>query len=177
MAGLPMKRGPCVAGAAAAGAWLDPAAGAVTTQFVGLPGLLSGRRVERADGRFSWPELTVHESPGPRANAIPGDMGPPWGLHLIDMNVMMRDLQHLFADQGAAWSAAHPAIPPDGADGGRRDLRVPAPPECPLTEPGSRPATRAGVHPVPDVRGVPLSGRCVPPQGARRPARSASCVE
>ena len=83
--------------------WLDPAVGTVETPFVELPGLVTGRCVTW-DGR-NWLEVTVHGDPGdPRADDIGGDLTPPWGLHLIDVNLVMGDLQRLVASQGAAWA-------------------------------------------------------------------------
>jgi hypothetical protein len=35
-------------------------------------------------------------------------LAPEWGMHLVDMNVVLGDLQELAASQGAAWRAAHP---------------------------------------------------------------------
>jgi hypothetical protein len=85
--------------------WLDPEVGAVNTPFVELPGLVSGRCVAW-DGR-SWLEVTVHGDPGdPRADDIGGDLTPPWGLHLIDVNLVIGDLQRLVASQSAAWVTA-----------------------------------------------------------------------
>jgi len=49
-------------------------------------------------------EVTVHGDPSdPRADDIGGDLTPPWGLHVIDVNLVMGDLQRLVATQGAAW--------------------------------------------------------------------------
>lgn len=86
--------------------WVDPAVGTVDTPFAEVPGLVSGRCVSWSDR--NWLEVTVQGDPGdPRADDIPGDLAPPWGLHLVDMNLVMGDLQHLVASQGAAWAAAH----------------------------------------------------------------------
>lgn len=77
----------------------------MNTPFVVLPGLVSGECVH-GDG-FTWLQLTIHGSPGPRAADIPGDMTPEWGMHLVDINVVTGDLQQLVTTQGAAWLASH----------------------------------------------------------------------
>ena len=74
----------------------------VTTEFVTLPGLVSGECVER-DG-FHYLEVTVHADPGPRVDDIRGDLTPEWGLHLIDVNVAMGDLVEVARAQGAAYA-------------------------------------------------------------------------
>jgi hypothetical protein len=52
-------------------------------------------------------ELRVGGDPAdPRADDIRGDLTPEWGMHLIDMNVVMGDLQRLVDTQGAAWAGA-----------------------------------------------------------------------
>lgn len=86
--------------------WADPASLDLETyanyDWVELPGLLRGECVER--GGFHYLELTVDADPrDPRADEIPGDITPPWGLHLVDVNVVMGDLQRLLAAQAAAW--------------------------------------------------------------------------
>ncbi len=71
-----------------------------------LPDLVTGRCVAW-DGR-SWLEVTAHGDPGnPRADDIGGDLTPEWGLHLVDVNLVIGDLERLVATQGAAWAAAH----------------------------------------------------------------------
>jgi hypothetical protein len=81
------------------------AAGAVEvdTEFVTLPGLVTGecRDVEG----FHHLAITVHEDPGPRADDVRGDLGPAWGLHLIDVNVAMGDLVAVVGAQAEGYSA------------------------------------------------------------------------
>lgn len=81
----------------------------VTTNFVKLPGLLSGACVVK-DGA-SYFEATVNADPADaRTDTIPGDVmvGPQrlddWGLHLIDMNLALGDLVKLAEVQAAAWA-------------------------------------------------------------------------
>jgi hypothetical protein len=84
--------------------WVDPAVATVTTPFVEVPGLLTGRCVSWDD--YNWLEVTVHGDPAdPRADDIGGDLTPQWGLHLIDFNLVMADLQRLVATQTRAWAA------------------------------------------------------------------------
>lgn len=85
--------------------WVEPSVATVTTPYVELPGLVRGSCVEW--GGFSWLELRVGGDPAdPRADDIRGDLTPEWGMHLIDMNVVMGDLQRLVDTQGAAWAGA-----------------------------------------------------------------------
>ena len=77
---------------------------AITTPFVALPGLVSSRCVN--DGTFSYLELANHPSPGPRADDIPGDLTPEWGMHLVDANVALGNLIAIAEEQAAAWAAS-----------------------------------------------------------------------
>ncbi|QXC60414.1 DUF3089 domain-containing protein [Aquihabitans sp. G128] len=84
------------------GPWLPGAAGdAITTPFVSVPGLVSGRCTER-DG-FRYLEVTVHGDPAdPRADDIGGDLTPEWGLHLVDVSLTMGDIVDRVREQAAA---------------------------------------------------------------------------
>ncbi len=82
-----------------------------TTNFVAPTGLIATRCV--SEGGASYLEVTVNADPAdPRADEISGDvmaMGQrldDWGLHLVDMPVVMGDLVDLTARQYAAWEAA-----------------------------------------------------------------------
>ncbi len=89
-----------------AAAWVDPTVGTIDTPYVELPGLVSAKCVEW--NGFNWLEITVQGDPAdPRADDIPGDLTPEWGLHLVDMNLVMGNLQQLAADEAAAYVAAH----------------------------------------------------------------------
>jgi hypothetical protein len=83
--------------------WLDDGT-VVPTPYVTVPGLVTGGCVRW--GGYHWLEISVHPDAGPRADDIPGDLSPEWGMHLIDMNVVMGDLQRLLDAQAAAWLAA-----------------------------------------------------------------------
>jgi hypothetical protein len=84
----------------------DDAAGSpdgITTPWVTYPGLLEGSCV--GDGGFSYLELTVDGDPDdPRTDDIGGDLSPEWGMHLVDANVAMGDIEDLVAAQAAAYT-------------------------------------------------------------------------
>ena len=40
---------------------------------------------------------------GPRADDVPGDLSPEWGLHLVDVNLVMGDIVRNVAAQAAAF--------------------------------------------------------------------------
>ena len=81
---------------------------AITTPFVGLPGLTSARCVESGD--FTWLEVTVNADPDdPRADQIGGQISPDWGLHAIDFQVAFGELVELAESQADAWVAARGA--------------------------------------------------------------------
>jgi len=74
----------------------------ITTPFFSLPGLLSGECV--SEGGFNYLAIAVNADPsGPRIDDISGDIGPAWGLHAVDYNLVMGDLIDLVATQAAAW--------------------------------------------------------------------------
>lgn len=85
----------------------------IGTPFVKVPGLLKGACVSR-DG-VNWLEVTVTGDPAdPRADDIRGDVmiggqvNAAWGLHLIDVNLVMGDLVGLVDSQSRAWAARKP---------------------------------------------------------------------
>ena len=82
-----------------------------TTQFVSVPGLISTRCVSRGD--FTYLEVSVNaDADDPRTDDIAGDVVrdgsrvDSWGLHLVDMAVVMGDLVALTERQYLAWKAA-----------------------------------------------------------------------
>ena len=78
----------------------------ITTPFVTTPGLVRGECVEH-DG-FHYLAVEVLGDPAdPRADDIPGDLTPQWGLHLQDVNLVMGDIIELVGSQSVAWTAAH----------------------------------------------------------------------
>ena len=83
---------------------------AVAMPFVKAPGLLSAECVR--NGKFSYLAVTVNADPAdPRTDTIAGDVVilnkilPDWGLHLIDMPVVMGNLVELSNVQAKAWAA------------------------------------------------------------------------
>lgn len=81
-------------------AWVTP--DTVTTPFVSVPGLLTGECVSK-DG-FSYLSITVHgDAADPRADDIDGDLTPQWGLHLMDINLVMGDIVTLVGAQSTAY--------------------------------------------------------------------------
>lgn len=86
-------------------AWLDPAAGTIDTPYVVLPGLLVAGCAEW--NGHNYLEIDPVADAGPRADDVPGDLTPDWGMHLVDVNVVMGDLQRLLVTQATAWAAAH----------------------------------------------------------------------
>lgn len=79
---------------------------AITTPFVGMPGLTSARCVER--GEFTWLEVTVNADPeDPRTDVIGGQISPDWGLHAIDFQVALGELVGLVGSQSESWLASH----------------------------------------------------------------------
>ena len=83
---------------------------AVTTPFVKAPGLISTECVQ--NGKFSYLAVAVNADPAdPRTDTIAGDITvlnkvlADWGLHLIDMPVVMGNLVELTNTQAKAWAA------------------------------------------------------------------------
>jgi hypothetical protein len=85
----------------------------IETPFVKVPGLLRAACVSDANG--SRLEITVQADPADaRADDIPGDIGAGtpaqavWGLHLIDVNLVMGDLIDIVRAQSRAWMQRGP---------------------------------------------------------------------
>ena len=91
--------------AAPAGSWVltDPnAAAAITTPFIGVPGLITGE-CKVKDG-YSYLAITVNADPSdPRADEIPGDGAPNWGLHSVDVSITQESLISLVRSQATAF--------------------------------------------------------------------------
>jgi pimeloyl-ACP methyl ester carboxylesterase len=80
----------------------------VDTPFVSVPGLLSAKCTSNENATYL--EITVNGNPAdPRADDIGGDLGMPgkpipmWGLHLIDVNLVMGDLLAILDQQAKAY--------------------------------------------------------------------------
>jgi hypothetical protein len=89
----------------------------VDSPFVMLPGMLSATCVNR--GGFSYLAVSIAADPlDKRTDTIVGDwvvdgkVQPGWGLHLIDMNLVMGNLVDIVKRQGEAWKAAQPGGQP-----------------------------------------------------------------
>ncbi len=89
--------------------WVTPAPSKpVSTPFVTVPGLLTGECVKGETG--SYLSVRVNGDPAdPRTDDIKGDVVSAgarlsnWGLHPIDMHLVMGDLLDLVAKQSRAW--------------------------------------------------------------------------
>lgn len=80
----------------------------IYTPFVALPGLLSGECMNRENANVL--SIGINADPAdPRTDTINGDVViggqivPAWGLHLIDMSLVMEDLVALANSQGQSW--------------------------------------------------------------------------
>lgn len=76
----------------------------VDTPFVSVPGLMSAKCTSNEHATYL--EITVNGNPSdPRADDITGDLGipgkpiPMWGLHLVDVNLVMGNLLTLVEQQ------------------------------------------------------------------------------
>jgi hypothetical protein len=90
-------------------AWVDMVAG-IDSPFVDLPGLIKARCVK--EGEFSFLSVTIDSTQrGSRPADIPfdivssttGQLAADWGLHLIDVNLVMGNLLELVRRQAAAY--------------------------------------------------------------------------
>lgn len=86
---------------------------AIDTPWVSVPGLITARCAQNEHATYL--EITVHADPtDARTDDIGGDLGPRdrplanWGLHLVDVNLAMGDLERIVGQQARAWSGRHP---------------------------------------------------------------------
>lgn len=82
--------------------WVDPAKGVtITTPFVTLPRFVEAECA--AHEGLVYLSLVVNGDPAdPRIDDIGGDLTPEWGMHLIDVNVVMGDLVKVVKGQAKA---------------------------------------------------------------------------
>ena len=80
----------------------------VDTPFVSVPGLLAAKCASNEHAKYL--EITVTgDASDPRADDIPGDLGMAgkplanWGLHLIDVNLVMGNLLEIVGKQSQAY--------------------------------------------------------------------------
>jgi hypothetical protein len=83
----------------------DPARTAeIQTPWATYPDLLDGEC--KTDGQFTYLALTVNGDPAdPRVDDIKGDLPGGWGLHVMDANIAMGDIESLVASQAAAYTS------------------------------------------------------------------------
>ena len=82
--------------------WIDASVGEIVTPFVTLPGLVTGDCATINGANVL--SVTVHGDPDdPRADDITGDLTPEWGLHLVDLNLVMGDVVRLVGLQSEAY--------------------------------------------------------------------------
>ena len=87
---------------ACGGVCADAAAAAITTPFMGAPGLITGE-CKVKDG-YSYLAITVNADPAdPRADDIPGDGSPNWGLHTVDLSITQESLIDVVRSQATAF--------------------------------------------------------------------------
>jgi hypothetical protein len=91
-------------GGSSAQPYTDPArTGEITTAWVTYPGLVEAECVRQPG--YTYLALSVNGDPGdPRTDDIGGDLTPEWGMHLIDANIEMGDIEGLVATQAAAYA-------------------------------------------------------------------------
>jgi len=71
---------------------------------VTLPGLVEGECTTDANG-VNYLEATVTPADGDRrVTDLGGRLSPEWGLHLIDVNLVMGDIVDRVADQTRTWA-------------------------------------------------------------------------
>lgn len=97
-------RGALLGGTGPAQPFADPARTAeITTPWVVYPNLVEGECVSA--GTYTYLPLVVHGDPAdPRTDDIGGDLTPEWGMHLINANVAMGNIEDLVATQADAYA-------------------------------------------------------------------------
>jgi hypothetical protein len=96
--------GSLLGGSTAAQPFDDPArTSEIETAWVTYPDLVTAECVR--EGPFNYLELTVQGDPDdPRTDDIGGDLTPEWGMHLIDANVAMGDIEAMVTRQAEAYA-------------------------------------------------------------------------
>ena len=84
---------------------------AIDTPWVSVPGLLTGKCTSN-ENATGYLEVTVNGNPSdPRVDDIIGDIGlgnnvlANWGLHLVDVNLVMGNLLDIVGAQAKAYAA------------------------------------------------------------------------
>lgn len=86
-----------VLGSALPAGALDP----VPEPWVTFPRL--SRAECRREGGASWLHISERSAPGDRRPRLVNSLGPGWGLHLVDVNVVLGDLVDLVRRQARTW--------------------------------------------------------------------------
>jgi Protein of unknown function (DUF3089) len=91
-------------GGSSAQPFADPARTAeITTPWVTYPDLVEAECVRQPG--HTYLALTVNGDPAdPRTDDIGGDLTPEWGMHLVDANIEMGDIEDLVAAQAEAYA-------------------------------------------------------------------------
>ena len=81
----------------------------IHTTFIRLPGLVSGECVTSGDLSYLAIEVGTDRRSVLETRALTAaEVVPGWGLHLLDVNLVLDDLVELVRAQSVAWVAAHP---------------------------------------------------------------------
>jgi hypothetical protein len=83
--------------------WIEGAT-EITTGFVSVPGLVTGECT--STGGANVLTVTVNPTEGARVDDITGDLAGGWGLHLVDVNLVMGDVVALVGSQAAAYAGS-----------------------------------------------------------------------
>ena len=88
------------------GSWaLTDGSATPSTPYMDLPGLVTAECVQQAE--HTYLAITVNADPtDPRADNVPGDLSPEWGLHLMDIPLTAGSLLAMARAQIAAYDAA-----------------------------------------------------------------------
>jgi hypothetical protein len=76
----------------------------VSTPWISYPGLFQSA-CQYQDGA-SWLQITDVRSPGDNRPQLVDQLGPTWGLHLLDVNLALGNLVSLVGSQSASWEAS-----------------------------------------------------------------------
>lgn len=82
--------------------WLADGGEPVTTPFVSLPGIVSGECATTADHHYLKVTMTP-SADDQRITDLGGRLTPQWGLHLLDVNLVMGDIVTRVAAQTTSW--------------------------------------------------------------------------
>jgi hypothetical protein len=96
--------GTLLGGTSGAQPFADPERTAeITTPWVTYPGFVEAECV--SEGEFTYLSLAVAgDADDPRTDDIGGDLNEQWGMHLVDANVAMGDIEDLVATQAGAYT-------------------------------------------------------------------------